>query len=577
MGVLDPDGGFTIDIPPEAIVTCRLVNVATPAPGIDIEKFTNGADADTGTGPFIAVGAAVTWEFVVTNTGNTTLTNVVVTDSDLGTITCPSTTIAFDDSMTCTRTGTAVAGQYENTATVTATDTHGTNVSDNDPSHYFGAILGITVKKFTNGQDADAPFGPGINVGGPVNWTYQVSLVPGNVPLEAVTLIDDAGTPAVPGDNFAPTFTGGDGGIAGVLEVGETWTYQATGVATAGPYENFATVTANPFGPIQTPTSDNDPSHYYGVASAISIKKYTNGADADLITDPDVPILRVGDAVDWIYVVTNEGNVPIPGWAVTDSDIGVVGCTRQVLGVGASAICHASGIVVQGNYENIATVNATDVVGNLLTDTDPSHYIGVLPAIDIEKATNGDDADLPPGPFLPFPSTVTWEYVVTNTGEVTLTDLVVIDPRLSGSTPMSCPTTTLAPTESTTCIATGPALSGKYKNVAIAFATDPFGVQVSDFDPSHYFGVEGGITLKKYTNGVDADEAPGALIPVGGPVEWTYDITNTGNTALSSIALSDNQLGAVTCPQTTLPVDGVMHLYCDWHRSSGPVRQCRPP
>ena len=130
----------------------------------------------------------------------------------------------------------------------------------------------------------------------------------------------------------------------------------------------------------------------------ISIEKSTDGVDADQIGDPDVPVLRVGDAVDWIYVVTNEGNVPIPGWVVIDSDIGMVGCTRQVLAVGASAICHASGTVVQGEYENIATVNATDLVGNPLTASDPSHYIGVLPAIDIEKATNGDDADEPPGP-----------------------------------------------------------------------------------------------------------------------------------------------------------------------------------
>ncbi len=187
--------------------------MATPAPGIDIEKFTNGADADTGIGPIIDVGGAVTWEFLVTNTGNTTLTNVVVTDSDLGTITCPSTTIDIDDSITCTATGTAVAGQYENTATATATDTNGIDVDDSDPSHYFGAILGITVEKATNGQDADEPFGPGINVGGTVNWTYQVSLVPGNVPLEDVALVDDAGTPLVPGDNFVPTFTGGDAGV----------------------------------------------------------------------------------------------------------------------------------------------------------------------------------------------------------------------------------------------------------------------------------------------------------------------------------------------------------------------------
>ena len=35
-------------------------------------------------------------------------------------------------------------------------------------------------------------------------------------------------------------------------------------------------------------------------------------------------------------------------------------------------------------------------------DSDPSHYIGVAPApgIDVEKSTNGQDADAPPGPSI---------------------------------------------------------------------------------------------------------------------------------------------------------------------------------
>lgn len=558
LDALDPGGGFSITIPPESIVTCTLVNLATPAPGIDIEKLTNGSDADTGVGPIIPVGDEVVWQYLVANTGNTTLDDVVVTDSVLGVITCPATTLGVDDSMVCTVTGTAAPGQYVNDSTVTATDSNGIEVDDSDPSRYFGAILAIDVEKATNGQDADEPTGPGINVGDPVDWTYQVSLVPGNVPLEDVSLVDDAGTPTDTSDDFAPTFTGGDAGIIGILETGEVWTYEATGIAVAGQYENFATVSGDPVGPDETQAVDNDPSHYFGVDSAISIQKYTNGADADLITDPDVPVLRVGSRVEWLYRVTNEGNVPIPGWEVLDSELGNVACTREVLAPGSSALCHASGDVVQGEYENIGTVNATDIVGNSLTDSDPSHYIGVLPSIDIQKSTNGDDADLPPGPLVPFPSTVTWEYLVTNTGEVMLTDLQVFDPRLSGATPIACPVDFLDPGDSTTCVATGPAVVGRYRNMAVVVARDPFGVKVADFDPSHYFGVAGGIELIKFTNGFDANDAPGALIPVGGVVEWSYQLTNTGNSALSSVSLVDDQLGSISCPATTLAVGAAM-------------------
>ena len=44
------------------------------------------------------------------------------------------------------------------------------------------------------------------------------------------------------------------------------------------------------------------------------------------------------------------------------------------------------------------------------------------PAIVIEKATNGEDADTPTGPMVEVGDPVTWTYVVTNTGNVTLTE-----------------------------------------------------------------------------------------------------------------------------------------------------------
>ena len=118
-------------------------NCAPAGPAIEIEKSTNGEDADDAPGPTITVGSPVTWRYVVTNTGTIPLTNVTVADDKGVAVTCPSTSLAVGQSMTCTGSGVAVLGQYSNIGTVTANSTGG-SVTDSDASHYFGQAPGTT-------------------------------------------------------------------------------------------------------------------------------------------------------------------------------------------------------------------------------------------------------------------------------------------------------------------------------------------------------------------------------------------------------------------------------------------------
>jgi hypothetical protein len=118
-------------------------NCQAIGPAVDIEKLTNGEDADSAPGPSIAVGAAVNWTYVVTNTGTVTLNNVVVTDDRGVTVTCPAAVLNAGQSITCTGSGTASLGQYRNVGRVTAAGANpggaGTStVSDEDASHYLG-------------------------------------------------------------------------------------------------------------------------------------------------------------------------------------------------------------------------------------------------------------------------------------------------------------------------------------------------------------------------------------------------------------------------------------------------------
>jgi hypothetical protein len=115
-------------------------NCEPVGPSVRIEKSTNGEDADNAPGPSILVDSAVNWTYVVTNTGTVNLANVVVTDDQGVSVSCPATTLAVGTSMTCTGSGMAILGQYSNVGTVTATsaDSAATVVSDTDASHYFG-------------------------------------------------------------------------------------------------------------------------------------------------------------------------------------------------------------------------------------------------------------------------------------------------------------------------------------------------------------------------------------------------------------------------------------------------------
>lgn len=60
------------------------------------------------------------------------------------------------------------------------------------------------------------------------------------------------------------------------------------------------------------------------------------------------------------------------------------------------------------------------------------------------------------------------------------------------------------------------------------------------------------ISLKKYTNGEDADTLTGPEVAYGGTVTWTYDIVNTGGVTLTNITLVDDMEGGITCPQASL-------------------------
>ncbi len=322
-------------------------------PAIDVEKSTNGFDADTPPGPSIPVGITVDWTYVVTNIGDVTLTDWVVNDDKLDGVVCRGSDLGVGKSSTCMESGVASDGQYVNVAEVTASDGN-TRVSDTDPSHYLGGggdFVAVQVEKSTNDEDADFEPGPIVNVGEPVVWTYVVTNL-GEVTLTDWVVNDDELNKVV--------CSGSD------LVALDTFTCTESGVASADQYVNIAEVTASD-GNIRV--TDEDPSHYFGSAPAISIDKLTDGDD-----DQE---LYVGCPVVWTYEVTNEGNIDLENIVVTDDKGVAVSCPSTILAPGRSMECTATGEVILDNYSNLGTVTATAPVDNELEESDSSGYTGV--------------------------------------------------------------------------------------------------------------------------------------------------------------------------------------------------------
>ena len=126
------------------VILLALLMITLPTVGangcaaIDIEKATNGVDADMAPGPSLFVGSSVEWTYVVENIGGVVLSNIEVTDNRIGLI-CKIGSLGLGESYTCTAIGIAESGQYDNLGTVTGEyGCGGGSVSDTDPSHYYG-------------------------------------------------------------------------------------------------------------------------------------------------------------------------------------------------------------------------------------------------------------------------------------------------------------------------------------------------------------------------------------------------------------------------------------------------------
>lgn len=543
-------------------------------PSIVINKETGtSVEGPFSDGPTILAGTTVYWEYKVKNDGDLPLTNVGVSD-DMGvTVSCPKTTLAVNEEITCTASGTAVSGDYANTGTAVGTyNSNGDTTDASDASNYFGAAPAILIVKAASPMTFDSALDP-------ISYTFLVTNT-GNVTLTGV-VVDD---PLLSGVTCGPWPAGN---AAGTLLAGESVPcagdepYLTTqDDVDTGHVDNKATTTGTPpVGPNVTSTDDERVTATQ--TPAITIVKT---ASPTTYTNPYVPgtdgVEPSGDEITYTFVVSNTGNVTLSNVTVTDSllnpDI-TVSCTGwdtedYVLLPGESVDCTASDTykitpadIAAKSVVNVATVTGDPKVGGPVTDDDTKTVtLTGEPAIDIVKTVD-------PTTFNELDQVLNYTFVVSNTGDVNLVfvdgvevidpmfDDITCDAALEGSA-----TGELNVGDSVTCYGSYSIIQddldlGYVENEAETKATGN-SVEVSDKDKAvanstavptiellKEISVDEGVTWKDAN---DPANAPIEVWPAG--AEYRITVTNTGPLTLKSIVLNDTQLGIVNESLTDL-------------------------
>ncbi|MBW6463253.1 MAG: TRAPPC13 family protein, partial [Firmicutes bacterium] len=171
--------------------------------------------------------------------------------------------------------------------------------------------------------------------------------------------------------------------------------------------------------------------------------------------------------------------------------------------------------------------------------------------VSVDGGSTWHDAETAPGPTTEVGDSVRFKFVVSNTGNVTLTGIKLIDDTLDLSD-LTYPDS-LSSGSSFERILTGVEVKEEGQHVNIATVTGQYESQTySDTDKAYYTGVKTEvsapvITVKKYvsvdkgSNWLDANTAPGPSAWVDDEVWFKFVVTNTGNVTLTNLSLSDNE------------------------------------
>ena len=434
--------GDTISVGQQTVPMKTTGFVAEPAILVEKECPANGL-----------VGEELHYTIFVTNTGNDDLENLVVEDTVDGhaaeLVTAP-TELAAGDSLVLDFAYTVQAGDpspLSNSVTATASGVLSeTEVSDTAECDTELLHPAINVAK-------QCPEGVFV-VGDEIHYTITVTNN-GDEDLEDVSVMDTVdghAAVAVPG---APTTL-----AAGDSEV----------------LDFFYTVQAGDPSPLPNSVTASGT----GVTSGVDVFDFAECSNTIVHPSIDVtksctPLAHVGETVTYDITVTNNGDEDLTNVTVVDTILGDLSASfSDDLAVGASETQSFDHVVTEADADplvNEVTATGTGVQSEVVVDDTATCVTDVIhPGILIVKSVDED--------VVPVGTTVTFTYVITNTGDTTLYDVTVDDNVLGhiGDIPV------LEPGQSVTMTKDFVVGNDPVTNVATASGEDVLGRSVSSSD-----------------------------------------------------------------------------------------------
>ncbi len=553
-----------------------------PAPDIRLTKSVASYD-DTNTNGIVDVGDTVTYSFVVANTGRTDLTDVVIADSLPGVIVSGSPIVSLPEGATNTSVSATYqlqpadidAGTVENSATVTGTAVDGNGDPFADPFNPGNPVTVSDVSDTGTDPDGDpvianelveTPGAGGATDSDPTNdpTVFAITPSPSLEVIKSIAAVNDLNANGILDANDTIDYA---------FEVTNTGNVDLADVTINDPIVNVSG------GPVDLAIGATD--------AATFTATYTIDADDVAAGGVENTAVAEGDAVDASGDPITDPITGVPLTASDDSDSG------------SEPLLNASGDPVDA--ASPATTESPALDGS--TDSDPTNDPTVLiipnPELTLVKSlANAFDDNVPGGDglFGGEGDTLSYQFTVTNTGNVDLQNVTITDPAVAmaggpidldvgaGDSLTFTATHTVLPADITrghfenTATATGDAVDASGDPIfgptgtpltatdVSDTGTDPEGDTITDpgnveQDPNANPNITGastpdGIldndpTVSKIPGNPNpqisviksvasvADTSGDGMIGEGDTVTYSFSVTNTGNLDLADVTVTD--------------------------------------